>query len=331
MDLNGTGWRTSKKRNAEKGALTKGFTVKPSPPELSCKHREIKMRIVDGEILEGRKLTWPMAPLFVPPAGGNPVFLGDWADSATHPNRYETAVHYGANGFEAVDQATARTENGETAIRTNLAPVGFNKARLQIEVEDFEGDPARVADMEVPPVIVIDPGHGGDGNLPGSSFNNATSPTGILEKNMAPSYGLELRNSLNAWATANDAPFARMMMTRTTDMNVSGANRAARARDNGADTIFIIHFNAFNGVARGTLEVRRTNGNVNAQEDIDFIDRVLDDMVPAILRWSDSLDRFPDGFRCNPGSSFWEVFSGWLFLLGCQTSAAWRPSPKGRA
>ena len=272
---------------------TNGMTEE-NPVANRIAHREVKMRIVDGKILEGKKLTWSMAPLFVPPAGGNPVFRGDWANSTTHPNRYETAVQYGANGFEAVNQATARTEideNGETAIRTNLAPVGFNKGRLRIEVEGFVGNPAKVADMEVPPVIVIDPGHGGTANLPGSSWNNATSPTGIREKNMALSYGTELRTSLLAWATANDAPFSRMIMTRTADMNVSGANRAARARDNGADVIFIIHFNAFNGVARGTLEVRRTNGNVNAQEDIDFIDRVLDDLVPAIQGFDAAANR----------------------------------------
>lgn len=271
---------------------TNGMTEE-NPVANRIAHREMKMRIVDGEVLEGKELTWSMEPLFVPPAGGDPVFRGDLANSTTHPNRYETGVHFGAYEFEAVDQATARTdidESGESGIRTNLAPVGFNKGRLRIAVEDFQGDPAKVADMEVPPVIVIDPGHGGTANLAGSSFNNATSPTGVLEKNMALEYGQELRTSLNGWATANDSQ-ARIIMTRNGDFNVSGADRAAIARDNGADVIYIIHFNAFNGLARGTLEVRRTDGNVNAQEDIDFIDRVLDEIVPALQGFDAAANR----------------------------------------
>lgn len=271
---------------------TNGMTEE-NPVANRIAHREMKMRIVDGEVLEGKQLTWSMEPLFVPPAGGDPVFRGDWANSTTHPNRYETGVQFGAYEFEAIDQATAHTEideDGESGIRANLAPVGFNKGRLRIAVEDFQGDPAKVADMEVPPVIVIDPGHGGSANLPGSSFNNATSPTGVLEKNMALEYGQELRTSLNGWATANDSQ-ARIIMTRNGDFNVSGADRAAIARDNGADVIYIIHFNAFNGVARGTLEVRRTDGNVNAQEDIDFIDRVLDEIVPALQGFDAAANR----------------------------------------
>lgn len=263
--------------------LTNGM-IEDNPVANRIAHREIKMRIVNGAFLKGKKLTWSMDPLFVPPAGGNPVFRGDWANSTTSPNRYQTAVHFGANGFEAVNQETARSEidaSGESAIRANLAPVGFNKGRLRVMVEGLQGDPAKVVDMEVPPVIVIDPGHGGTTNLAGSSANNATSPTGILEKNMALAYALELRTALNTWATNNNSQ-ARILLTRDGDFNVSGADRAAVARDNGADVIYIIHFNAFNGTARGTLEVRRVQGNVNAQEDIDFIDRVLNGIVPAL-------------------------------------------------
>lgn len=260
--------------------------VEDDPVANRIAHREVKMRIVDGEVLEDKQLIWSMDELFVPPAGGNPVFRGSWANSATHPNRYETAVHYGANEFEAVDQATAHTEideNGTSAIRANLAPVGFNKGRLLVAVEGFQGDPAKLADMEVPPVIVIDPGHGGTVNLASSSANNATSPTGVLEKAMALEYGQEMRTSLMGWATATESQ-ARILMTRSGDFNVSGADRAAAARDNGADVIYIIHFNAFDGVARGTLEIRRTEGNVNAQADIDLMDRVLNriGIVPAM-------------------------------------------------
>ncbi len=90
-----------------------------NPAANRIAHREMRMRIVDGEILRGKQLTWSMEPLFVPPAGGDPAFLGSWTHSTTHPNRHETSTHFGANGFEAADQAAARTEideNGESAI-----------------------------------------------------------------------------------------------------------------------------------------------------------------------------------------------------------------------
>ncbi len=211
-------------------------------------HREMKMRIVDGEVLEGKQLTWSMDPLFVPPAGGNPVFRGDWANSSTHPNRYETAVHFGANGFEAVDQATAHTdidENGESAIRTNLAPVGFNEGRLRIEVEEFEGDPAKVADMEVPAVVVIDPGHGGTDS--GAEGSDGTT----LEKDLTLAYGLELQTELRD-KFDDLAPFHRVLITRSGDVRVELADRPPVARDAGADVFMSVHFNSGVAAARGT-------------------------------------------------------------------------------
>ncbi len=247
--------------------------VEDDPVANRIARREMRMRIVDGEILRGKQLTWSMGPLFVPPAGGDPVFRGSWTHSATHPNRHETSTHFGENGFEAVDQATARTEideNGESAIRINLPPVGFNKGRLKIEVEDFEGDPAKVADMEVPAVVVIDPGHGGQpagGEPGGSSWNNATNygvdpPLSTdprqqgetweqyctrvgktLEKTLTSQWGHELRTNLAMSMADSGHEHYRIVMTRTGDKNPWIAPRAAFARDNGADVFLSIHFN----------------------------------------------------------------------------------------
>lgn len=271
--------------------------VEQDPVANRIAHREMQMRIVDGSILEGKSITWSMDPLFIYPDTEDALFRGAWTNSTNNNTYFATSAHFGAYDFEVGEEAPTPTsatttidENGETAIRINLAPVGFNKGRVRIQIEDFGGDAARVTDMEVPPVIVIDPGHGGTTNLAGSSFNHATSPTGVLEKNMALQYGLELRNSLVNWANNNDSQ-ARILMTRDGDFNVSGAGRAAVAMNNGADVIYIIHFNAFNGVARGTLEVRRTDNNVNAQEDIDFMDRVLDAIVPALQGFDPAANR----------------------------------------
>ncbi len=283
MDGNGVAIEGSENPRTESGQ-TNGMT-EDDPVANRIAHRDIKMKIVDGEVLEGKQLTWSMDPLFVPPAGGDPVFRGDWANSTTHPNRYETGVEFGAYEFEAVDQATAHTdidEDGESGIRTNLAPVGFNKGRLRIAVEDFQGDPAKVADMEVPAIVVIDPGHGGTTNLPGSSSNNSTSPTGVLEKDLALTYGLALRTVLEDEAESEDLQLV-VSMTRDTDDNVSGTARANYVRDRGSDVVFVIHFNASAAhTARGTLEVRQIPSQVNLAEDIALIDPIIDRIVAAM-------------------------------------------------
>jgi len=254
---------------------TNGMTEE-DPVANRIAHREIHMRIVDGEILEGKQLTWSMDPLFVPPAGGNPVFRGDWASSTTHPNRYETAVHFGANGFEAVDQATAHTdvdESGESAIRTNLAPVGFNKGRLRIAVEDFQGDPAKLVDMEVPAVVVVDPGHGGtdSGNQSG----------GFDEKDLTLNYAQSTRDQL-VIRFLERQPFHRVIITRNNDTTLANIDRPQRARDEGADVFLSIHFNAGGTTARGAETLIRGAANVNLGEDQALAGRIQDAAVAAV-------------------------------------------------
>jgi len=222
--------------------------VEEDPVTNRIAHREMKMRIVDGEILESKKLTWTMTELFVRPTGGDPVFRGSWANSTAHPNRYETSAHFGANGFEAVDQAQVKTlvdENGESAIRANLAPVGFNKGRLLIAFEDFEGDPAKVADMEVPAVVVIDPGHGGTDS--GAVGSDGTT----LEKVNTLAYGLDLQVELHD-ALDERQPFHRVLITRSQDVRVELVDRPPIARDAGADVFVSVHFNSGVPAARGT-------------------------------------------------------------------------------
>lgn len=256
--------------------------VEEEPAVNRIAHREIKMRIVDGEILEGKTLTWSKTPLFVPPAGGDAVFRGDWANSATHPNRYEAAVHFGENGFEAVDQATARTvidENAETAIRANLPPIGLNKGRLRVSIENFQGDPAKVADMEVPGVIVIDPGHGG--NDGGATGIDGTT----LEKNLARDYSLELRDVLRP-ALNELQPFHRVLMTRDEDVFLELEERPEFALENGADIFISIHFNHANSAtARGTetfVQPEGNNRNLNLNADATIAGLLQQAVVSAI-------------------------------------------------
>lgn len=81
--------------------------------------------------------------------------------------------------------------------------------------------------------IVIDPGHGGTGekNL-GAQYN------GFSEKEI----DLQLANALKAELEKYDN--VNVLMTRTTDTFMGLESRAAFAKENGADFVFSIHFNA---------------------------------------------------------------------------------------
>jgi len=297
--------------------------VEENPVANRIAHREMKMRIVDGEILKWKTLTWSMDPLFVHPNAEEPSFRGNWASSLNNNNTYfRTSGHYGTLDFEAGSEAptptTATTtldQNGESSIRINLPPIGFNKGRVKIEIEDFSGDAAKVADMEVPAVVVIDPGHGGTVNVEGSNANNATSPTGVLEKNMTLDYALELRNSINDYSEENGV-LINVWMTRDADVNPTGAERANLARDRGADILHSFHFNAANGSARGTETLIRGSANVNEDEDRAFGQRVLDGILAGIRQYDNdgASDRGVKNYAWSPSlqqnvPSVWAVLS----------------------
>lgn len=290
---------------------TNGMTEE-NPVANRIAHRDMKMRIVDGEVLEGKELTWTMEPLYVHPDEQDPAFRGEWTHSTNHNTYFETSAHYGAYDFAAiaaqptpVSATTTIDESAESALRINLPPIGFNQGRVMIEVEDFQGDPAKVADMEVPTVVVIDPGHGGPEGPPngGSSWNNATS-FGVdpplspdpqqqgeswedycarvgktLEKDLTLLWGLELRTDIaTALADADHAHY-RILMTRTTDVNPTIAGRPQIARDNGADIFFSIHFNGHTNTGIHGPETwieTAAAGNVNHADDLDLAERIQD-------------------------------------------------------
>ena len=82
-------------------------------------------------------------------------------------------------------------------------------------------------------VVVIDPGHGGEGdrNL-GAQYN------GLSEKALT----LQVANALKAELEKYDG--VTVYTTRTTDTAISLEDRAAYAKSVGADFVFSIHFNA---------------------------------------------------------------------------------------
>jgi N-acetylmuramoyl-L-alanine amidase len=127
--------------------------------------------------------------------------------------------------------------------------------------------------------IVIDPGHGGTTNIDGSDANHAVSPSGALEKNMTLDFALRVRDALTA-----AAPGVKVVLTRTTDTNLSLSARANVARDNKANIFLSIHFNGFNGAARGVETLVRPidAGNVNHAEDVELAQRVLTRVFNAV-------------------------------------------------
>ena len=88
-------------------------------------------------------------------------------------------------------------------------------------------------------IIVIDPGHGGDERVGGSSPNNATGANGLLEKDLTLDLGLRLLESLPRGGH-------EVILTRTEDVNLSLEDRAAVAAGLEANAFVSIHLNGFN-------------------------------------------------------------------------------------
>lgn len=92
-------------------------------------------------------------------------------------------------------------------------------------------------------IVVIDPGHGGTAKVGGSSPNNATSPSGVLEKNITLRMAFLVRDAIAEAATLGNHD-VKVILTRETDKNLGLDARAKVARTNKADVFLSIHCNA---------------------------------------------------------------------------------------
>lgn len=200
--------------------LVEEITLKDQVEQNRIAHREMKVRILGGKMLAEKKVTWTMKAWGVNDAD---AVRGDWNLSkiAEHKNRFEESKTYGKYGYKLNDQESSETKieavgnDGFTAIRVNLPPIGWNHAEVMIKIEGTDAE-ASIIRFIVPAVIVIDPGHGGSENigendtdgegllLGASSYNNAkggwgkkfknyAGATGILEKKLTLEYGLKLQ------------------------------------------------------------------------------------------------------------------------------------------
>src|SRR5215472_5908732 len=86
------------------------------------------------------------------------------------------------------------------------------------------------------PVVVIDPGHGGNAKIGASSDNNAFFGK-LLEKTLTLDIAQRVEHLVSK--------FAHVLMTRNSDVNLSLADRARVAHDNNADVFLSIHLNGF--------------------------------------------------------------------------------------
>lgn len=80
--------------------------------------------------------------------------------------------------------------------------------------------------IETTGFIVVDPGHGGSAMLGASSPNNATSPSGVKEKDLVLVMAELIRDII-----ITKQPQVQVELTRTTDVNVALFDRARLARD----------------------------------------------------------------------------------------------------
>lgn len=245
--------------------------VRPVGAANGVAHRSVLVELQPAAALAGKTLEW--------------TFVANNANRQALPAGRSTLEKEGAFAFTAGSTPVSGTSvidgAGKAAVKVNLPNVAFNRGRL---IAAVAGSPVRAfIDLEVPGVVVIDPGHGGSRSIPDSSSNNAQGVnSGILEKNLTLDMGLKVRDAL----LATPARLVKVFMTRECDVNIGGIERAVLARCKGADVFLSIHFNADpnSAATRGTSTFVRalTNGNVNRPEDLGLAQRVQNAIVPAI-------------------------------------------------
>ena len=146
------------------------------------------------------------------------------------------------------------------------------------------GGPAAAAAAANLGAIVVDPGHGGTTNEPGSSANNAISVSGVKEKKLTLDFCLILRDELIKQADKAGETI-KVVLTRTTDVNLSGKKRAGMAFTEKAKLFLCIHFNGLDNPAVSGAETffrAQENGNLNLEDDIAFADSVHEGLMAGM-------------------------------------------------
>ncbi len=132
--------------------------------------------------------------------------------------------------------------------------------------------------------LVLDPGHGGNKKVGGSSPNNATSISGVKEKKLALDFCLLLRDELISQAEADNEQI-KVVLTRETDKNVGIRDRAAVAAAHRAKAFICLHFNGSDNPGASGVETfyqAAANGNANLAADKAFAGIVQDALFKGL-------------------------------------------------
>jgi N-acetylmuramoyl-L-alanine amidase len=248
------------------------------------------LRVKFPATFSGEPIRWTMAEQFTPGGEAAPRFRGNWpvGPAELHPNRFEASDgptnYYAFNGVSQEVGETILDVDGETALRINVPPIGFNKARVRLLFASYP-EISAVIDFEVPAIVVIDPGHGGkDSGTKGRTDNT------VKESDLALAYGIKLREELID-KFEGEKRGLRVIMTRKVDEFIELEDRAPHAKNNCADVFVSIHFNnggkhdngTPNTTARGTETfVERAPGNQNQDDDASLAALLQQSTVAAI-------------------------------------------------
>jgi len=182
-------------------------------------------------------------------------------------------------------------------------------------------------------LVVIDPGHGGPhdaGSQAGrtlSASNNATSPAGLLEKDLTLELSLEIKKQLEALASARRGTRVECLLTRGGDSNPDFARRAAvcAAGKPAPAAIVSIHFNASTRHdSLGTLAViPHQSTNPNYQADRAFA-------LGLIQATHGAVGRFVEGSQAREpiSDNHLHLGSGSNFFYQLALHPALKPVPK---
>ena len=236
------------------------------------------------------------------PVSGGHRFRGSWthAAAANHKHRFSPSTAYVSDGLEGNynfnnffppllnsdgdlpqgsfesehDRATTTVDSdGYTAIRVNMPPIGFNKARIKIQIEDTDGT-IDLINMEVPAIVTIDPGHGGADT--GNPLVTVTPK--LYERDLTLQYSTELKTVLQKKLLDQGRSCKILVGKQSNADGTKYANglRALLARDQGADIHLALHFNGGSQSASGTqvYVIREDQGNVNHSQDLALATRM---------------------------------------------------------